>query len=220
MRMITCTRLVGSTVVAVMVALSPATFGHASQKPDAAKEGRVVIKKSDPDQGAVVTGYTDLRWGCSVVVKGGTPQQVALQWLDIVVKARVADHESESKDGRYESELSTLVGTNHGNGLLAVTGVFGGTSVVVSWGDFKLEGTGGGIVTTSARDLRTGRVIVARSGASEFSEEWRAKVNAAGSAADLEALINGNHSRGLIGAEIGLEGRRISSSWRPMDIAK
>jgi len=157
---------------------------------------------------AVVSKYEHLESGRTVVVKGGTPQDMVLEWLDIVVKAGGPD---------FESKLSTLVRTHHDSGLMAVEGTFpdsDGTFMVFSWGGFTLKGPfGQGYF--QYEDRQTGRVTTVHGDVpGSLLGEWLGKVIGAQSEADLNKLIAENHAKGLFRAVIVLDGVRIETTWR------
>jgi hypothetical protein len=149
-----------------------------------------------------VSQYYDLRTAGSIVVKGGTAEPVALDWLTQAGKVGAAN---------YEQQLAAMVTANHLRGLLATSGVFDGVEVTVSWGLPPAQEAPSGPVS-SLKDMRTGVSIATRGSVVEGAKEWLASAGKAQAESDLNALVAQNHSRGLLSATAVFDGVRVTTS--------
>ena len=93
--------------------------------------------------------YVDERTGRSVFVHGGTDKELVAKWLRAVNAAA------------SESELGTLVSSDHGGGLIGATTYSDRYKVLVSWGPIE-EYKPAGVVMTM-RDERSGWAVAVAS---------------------------------------------------------
>jgi hypothetical protein len=153
-----------------------------SSKPQAGS-GVVVSKFAGPPEGRVVSEYVDERTGRSVFVLGSTEKELVAKWLRAVNSAA------------GESELGTLVSTDHQGGLIGATmySDSGHYKVLVSWGTIE-EYTPPGVVMTM-RDERSGwTVTVASNAPTEQYKTWLSELKGIASA----DLVKANGESGLL----------------------
>lgn len=130
--------------------------------------------------GTLISEYTHAPTGRVLFVKAGTPQELAIEWLDILGKAT---------NDSYRQALVKLVTDRHSQGLLAVRGEFpsgGDRYLEVAWGDFALRQPAGPAV--ALEDRGSGRTIVTDPTAKD-TEAALARLVAATTEADLVALM-------------------------------
>ncbi len=169
---------------------------------------QVRTTKTDSNQGALLSEYLDERTGRTIIVKAGTAQDIAVGWLK-----RLADIEAT----KSEQDLVTIVTEAHEQGLIAVSGGFGYTTVVVSWGSAPSRDPPAGTIVSSQMDQRTGTALVAGPNASfDKTKEWFVTLNNAKSESDLLALLTARRPQGLFSATTYIKGGyKVTTFWSP-----
>lgn len=135
----------------------------------------------------LITEYTHGPTGRLLFVKAGTPQAVAIEWLDVLGKAP------------DRTTLSKLVSDKHAEGLLAVLGELpsgGNVYFEAAWGDFTIRRGQGPV--NRFEDESTGRVVATDPAATTGdSETALRRLVAASSEADLVALMKEAAPKGV-----------------------
>jgi hypothetical protein len=135
----------------------------------------------------LVTEWTHRPTGRQLFVSAGTPQTVAIQWIDVLGK--VPDR----------TTLIKLVSDNHTKGLLAVRAGLpsgGGVYLEVAWGDFAVQRHPGAVVRLE--DRSTGRILTTDPAATTADSDSALKrLVAASSEADLVALMKEYATKGV-----------------------
>ncbi len=146
------------------------------------------VSRANPDTGILVTTYHDLGASPTVVVKAGTPQAEAVQWL---AEAKVL---GDIETGAVESRLLSFIAANQAKGLLGVTNVRRADAFATVLRGELPEMPG------PLLHLESGFADIWLHSAPAESSQWLKAANAATTAADLEALVAQNRAHGLIGA--------------------
>ena len=177
--------------------------------PTGAKAGKgapVRVERRTPADGIIISRYHDLRSGRMVVVKGGTEQAVAGEWL------RTLTAFEGSGEADLVRQMSDLLTKNAAKGFLGLTLINEGVRLTVS--SAALPG-GKEAMSVNADDLRTGRSVKMDGSATQaLALEWLEAVKKAGSEKDFVDLVNANHAKGLTEASGAFEGVLITTLWQ------
>lgn len=197
-------RVMGSLLLAWLVfAFAVAAPTAHGQRPSTSQ---VRVTRDAADRGVILSEYLDQRTGRKLIVKAGISQDLALGWLGRL---------SDTKLTATEQDLTAMITSGHAQGLLAVSGGFGGTSVTVSWGPPPRREPPANTIVSTLMDQRTGAILVIGPTVTS-AKEWFVTLNAAKSEADLFALLTAQHSQGLLAATTYIKGgAKVTTFWSP-----
>jgi len=189
------------TAASQMRAQTPTPTGAKAEK-----GAPVRVERRTPADGIIISRYHDLRSGRMVVVKGGTEQAVAGEWL------RTLNAFEESGEADLVRQMSDLLTKDAAKGLLGLTLIKPGVRLTVS--SAALPG-GKETMSVNAEDLGTSRGVKVRGSTTDsMLREWLEAVKKAGSEKDFVDLVNANHAKGLTEASGAFEGVLITTLWQ------
>ena len=166
----------------------------------------VRVERRTPADGIIISRYHHLRSGRMVVVKGGTEQAVAGEWL------RTLTAFAGSGEADLVRQMSDLLTKDAAKGLLGLTLIKPGVRLTVS--SAALPG-GKETMSVNAEDLGTSRGVKVRGSTTDsMLREWLEAVKKAGSEKDFVDLVNANHAKGLTEASGAFEGVLITTLWQ------
>lgn len=159
----------------------------------------VQVTKTDQTEGAVLSERIDDRTKVSVVVRGGTPREQAVAWLDEAIKVG-------------QPQMAGFIENNRVRGLVAASFWYGDARVTVSWGPPPLGPGARAQMVSQYRDDRTKLAILVRGDTSaQMAEAWLAAAIAADGEPGIAALVAAKHTEGLIGVTSG----GLTTWWEP-----